>query len=166
MQNLLLLQSYLSLIQVPCTDAKGELKWLSLKKCIGWNNSRHCYSYCTLSCSLLSEWLCEIAMDVRGYFHNSLLTHILGCCFYGGLLLLAFNHLGCILLSLHSHHNKQSSQNRYIPLLNLVLPHILGRCGLMNSQRASIYPYGLQPLQKRSVLHPELALGSFRVAFY
>lgn len=162
MQNLLLLQSYLSLIQVPCTDAKGELKWLSLKKCIGWNNSRHCYSYCTLSCSLLSEWLCEIAMDVRGYFHNSLLTHILGCCFYGGLLLLAFNHLGCILLSLHSHHNKQSSQNRYIPLLNLVLPHILGRCGLMNSQRASIYSLWTATTSETFSVAPRACPGFFQ----
>jgi len=136
-----------------------------LKKYISCNNSRLCYSNCALSCSLVSEWLCEIAVDVQGYFHNSLLTHILGCCFYSGLLLLAFNHSGCIKLSLYSHHNKQSFQNRYISLLNSVLLHIPGRCGLINSQRASIYLYGLQPFQKHSVLHLELTLGSFRVAF-
>lgn len=100
---------------------KERPKVTVLKKYIVWNNSRHCYSYCMLSCSSLSEWLCEIAVDVQGYFHNSLLTRILGCCFYGGLLLLAFNHLGCILLSVHSHCNKQSSQSRYISLLNVIL---------------------------------------------
>lgn len=123
-----------------------------LKKYIGWNNSRHCYSYCMLSCSLLSEWLCEIAMDVQGYFHNSLLTHILGFCFYSGLLLLAFNHLGCLLLSLYSHRNKQSSQNRYISLLNAVLVYFAGRCGLMNSHHASIYPHGLEPFEKHGAI--------------
>lgn len=128
-----------------------------LKKYIGRNNSRHCYSYCMLSCSLLSEWLCEIAMDVQGYFHNSLLTHILSFCFYSGLLLLAFNHLGCILLFLYSHRNKQSSQNRYISLLNAVLVYFSGRCGLVNSHHASIYPHGLEPSEKQSVSHPDLA---------
>lgn len=100
---------------------KERTKVTVLKKYIVWNNSRHCYSYCMLSCSSLSEWLCEIAVDVQGYFHNSLLTRILGCCFYSGLLLLAFNHLGRILLSLYSHCSKQSSQNRYISLLNAIL---------------------------------------------
>lgn len=105
-----------------------------------------------LSCSLLSEWLCEIAMDVQGYFHNSLLTHILGFCFHSGLLLLAFNHLGCLLLSLYSHRNKQSSQNRYISLLNAVLVYFAGRCGLMNSHHASIYPHGLEPFEKHGAI--------------
>lgn len=68
---------------------KERTKVTVLNKYIGWDNSGHCYSYCMLPCSSLSEWLCEIAIDVREYFHHSLLTHILGWCFYSGLLLLA-----------------------------------------------------------------------------
>lgn len=110
---------------------KKELKWPSLKNILVEIIQgivipiARCCVHCYQNGS-------EIAIDVQEYFNHSLLTHILGCCFYSGLLLLAFNHLGCVLPSLHAHHNKQSSPNRCMSLLNSALLHIAGRWGLMN----------------------------------
>lgn len=75
MQNLLLLESYLSLIQLPFTDAKRELKWLSLKNILVEIilgiviPIAHCRVHCYQNGSVKLLWMYE-AIFIIHFWHT------------------------------------------------------------------------------------------------